>query len=290
MKYEFIETYRLEFPVMRICKALRVFESGYYRWKGRTKTCREKEDEKLIPIIREIHEASHRTYGITRILTELAKRLIPCSKDRIRQLMRENGIYSITKYKQRPYPKEDVETRYTENILDREFNVPAPNQVWCRDITYIRTAAGWAYLAAVIDLFNREVVGYSLSRKANSELTKRALANALSERRPANKVLFHSDRGCQYSSKAYLKYLEEHNLESSMSRKGNPYDNACTESFFATLKKEWVYHRKYRDLEQLDGSLFEYIELFYNRKRLHSKLANMSPKEYYHKHMILKTA
>ena len=142
---------------------------------------------------------------------------------------RENGIYSITKYKQRPYPKENVETRYTENILDREFNVHAPNQVWCGDITYIRTAAGWAYLAAVIDLFNREVVGYSLSRKANSELTKRALANALSDRLPANKVMFHSDRGCQYSSKAYLKYLEEHNLESSMSRKGNPYDNACTE-------------------------------------------------------------
>jgi len=123
MKYEFIETYRLEFPVMRMCKALRVFESGYYRWKGRVKTCREKEDEKLIPIIREIHEASHRTYGIARILTELAKRSIPCSSGRIRRLLRENGIYSITKYKQRPYPKENVETRYTENILDREFNV-----------------------------------------------------------------------------------------------------------------------------------------------------------------------
>jgi putative transposase len=193
---------------------------------------------------------------------------------RIRRLMRENGIYSVTRYKHRAYPKEKVETRYNENIIDRKFKVDEPDRAWCGDITYIKTSSGWVYLAAVIDLFNREVVGYSLSKKANTELAKRAMANALVNRKPTGKLIFHSDRGCQYSSNGYLEYLEEHNVESSMSRKGNPYDNACTESFFATLKKEWIYHKIYKDLEQLDSSLFEYIELFYNRKHMHSSLAN----------------
>jgi len=198
--------------------------------------------------------------------------------------MKENGIYSITRYKHRPYPKQNIETRYKENVIDREFNPKKPNEVWCGDITYVKTSAGWVYLAAVIDLFNREVIGYSLSKRPNSELTMRAMANALVSRKPSERLVFHSDRGCQYSSKTYLDYLEEHNIESSMSRKGNPYDNACTESFFATLKKEWIYHRRYQDQKDLDDSLFEYIELFYNRKRLHSSLDNLTPKEYYHKY------
>lgn len=238
MKYEFIETYRLEFPVRKMCNARKVHESGYYQWKGRGKTSRQEQDDRLVPIIRKIHTDSKQTYGPSRLLVELTKKGIACSKGRIRRLMRENGVYSITRYKQRPYPKEQVEPRFSDNVLDREFLVEKPNQVWCGDITYIRTTASWAYLAVVIDLFNREIIGYSLSRKANSELTRRAMVNALMDRRPEERVVFHSDRGCQYSSKGYQKYLEEHNLESSMSRKGNPYDNACTESFFATLKKE----------------------------------------------------
>lgn len=284
MKYEFIDTYRSEFTVIRMCKALKLIESGYYRWKNKKKTERELEDQALIPMIRRIHEESKSIYGPSRIKAKLEREGIYCSKGRIRRLMRENGIYSITRYKHKPYPKEKVETRYNENLLRREFDIRKPDKVWCGDITYIRTSAGWVYLAAVIDVFNREVVGYSLSKKPNSELTMRAMANALMNRKPSEKLVFHSDRGCQYSSKTYLSYLEEHNIESSMSRKGNPYDNACTESFFATLKKEWIYHRKYRDQMHLEDSLFEYIELFYNRKRLHSHLENLSPKEYYHKY------
>jgi putative transposase len=265
-----------------MCKALKVFESGYFRWKNKGKRAREVEDEILIPKIRAIHEESKRTYGPSRIKTALEKQgIMTASLSRIRRLMKENGIYSITRYKHKPYPKEKVETRYNENIIDREFDVAEPDRAWCGDIAYIKTSTGWVYLAAVIDLFNREVVGYSVSKKANTELAKRAMANALVNRKPTEKLIFHSDRGCQYSSKGYLEYLEEHNVESSMSRKGNPYDNACTESFFATLKKEWIYHRVYKDLDQLDTSLFEYIELFYNRKRMHSSLENLSPREYY---------
>lgn len=290
MKYEFIETHRSEFAVIRMCKALKVFESGYYRWKNQVKSKRQLDDESFVKEIRKIHIESKETYGPTRIKQTLENQDIQCPIGRVRRLMRENGIYSITRYKHRPYPKEIVETRYSENVVARDFSVKEPNKVWCGDITYIKTQAGWVYLAAVIDLFNREVVGYSLSKKPNSELTKRAMANALINRKPTESLVFHSDRGCQYSSKAYLSYLEEHNIESSMSRKGNPFDNACTESFFATLKKEWIYHRRYKDQAHLDDSLFEYIELFYNRKRLHSSLANMTPKEYYHKYRIGKTA
>lgn len=284
MKYEFIETYHSEFAVIRMCKVLKVFERGYYRWRKQKKSKRELEDEILVQEIRKIHKESKETYGPTRIQTMLEKQGSTCTLGRIRRLMRENGIYSVTRYKYRPYPKEKVETRYNENILSQQLGVQEPDKIWCGDITYIKTQSGWVYLAAVIDLFNREVVGYSLSKKPNSELTKRAMANALINRKPSEKLIFHSDRGCQYSSKTYLNYLEEHNIESSMSRKGTPYDNACTESFFATLKKEWIYHKRYKDQEHLDSSLFEYIELFYNRKRLHSSLENMAPKEYYHKY------
>lgn len=290
MKYEFIETYRSEFAVIRMCNALKIKESGYFRWRSRGKTARELEDERLVPIIRKIHEESKCIYGPSRIKAKLEELYWPCSLSRIRRLMKENGIYSITRYKHRPYPKENVETRYKNNVIDREFNPKKPNEVWCGDITYVKTSAGWVYLAAVIDLFNREVIGYSLSKRPNSELTMRAMANALVSRKPSDRLVFHSDRGCQYSSKTYLDYLEEHNIESSMSRKGNPYDNACTESFFATLKKEWIYHRRYQDQKDLDDSLFEYIELFYNRKRLHSSLDNLTPKEYYRKYQMEKTS
>jgi transposase InsO family protein len=290
MKYEFVEAYRSDFAVIRMCRALKINGSGYFRWRRKEKTEHTLEDERLVIAIRKIHEESKLTYGANRIKAKLEKLEIHCSIGRIRRLMRENGIYSVTRYKHKPYPKYNVETRFNENIIDREFRVFAPNKVWCGDITYVKTTAGWVYLAAVIDLFNREVVGYSLSRKPNTELATRAMANALMNRKPVERLVFHSDRGCQYSSKTYLNYLEDHDIEGSMSRKGNPYDNACTESFFATLKKEWIHLRKYRDLEHLDDSLFEYIELFYNRKRLHSSLENLTPREYYRKYTAEKTA
>jgi transposase InsO family protein len=156
-----------------MCKALKVYESGYFRWKNKGRSAREIEDEILVPKIREIHLESKSTYGPTRIKAALEKQgILTTSIYRIRRIMRENGIYSITRYKHKPYKKEKVETRYNENIIDREFKVSRPDKAWCGDITYVKTATGWVYLAAVIDLFNREVVGYSLSKKANTELTK----------------------------------------------------------------------------------------------------------------------
>ena len=289
MKYEFIEELRSEFTVVRMCKAFRVNESGYYHWTKKKKTVRQVEDETLIKVIKVIHYENKETYGPKRIQDELIKINITCSSGRIRRLMRENGLYCISRKKFILYPKEDLDKKYSENVLDRHFDVNEPDIVYCGDITYVKTDEGWIYIAVVIDLFNREVIGYALSKKPNSQLTMSALANALSRRKPEGKVIFHSDRGCQYSSKTFHLYLEQHQIQSSMSRAGNPYDNACAESFFATLKKEWVHHHKYKDMKHLERSLFEYIDLFYNHKRIHSRLDNLSPAEYYKKYKVGKS-
>lgn len=290
MKYEFIETYRSSFTVARMCSALKVCQSGYFRWRSRKPTTRQQEDANLAVTIREIHAESKSTYGATRIKSALERKNIFVSISKVRRLMRENGIYSITRQKHRPYPKTNEETKYSDNTLDRKFLVLKANSVWCGDITYVKTATGWVYLAIVIDLFNREVIGYAASRKPNSELTCRAMAMALTHRKPIEGVMFHSDRGCQYSSKTYQRYLEQHGVVSSMSRTGNPFDNACSESFFANLKKEWIYHKKYYGLSDFETSMFEYIEIFYNRKRLHSSLGNLTPKEFYDKYKNGKSA
>lgn len=285
MKYEFIRDHRSEHRVTKMCEVLRVNESGYYRWLKRRPSRREREDAQLLIEITKLHEASHHTYGAVKLQKELGKKGIQCGVSQIRRLMRSNGLYSVYRRKYRPYPKEVVETTYSENLVKQAFNVAKPNTCWVGDLTYIRSDRGWVYLAVVLDLFNREVVGYALSRKANSELTKRAMEQALLKRRKPKGLIFHSDRGTQYSSHAFQAFLCKHQITGSMSRKGTPYDNACCESFFATMKKEWIYWKKYTDVNDVECSAFEYIELFYNRKRMHSSLDYMSPCEYMIKFM-----
>ena len=164
--------------------------------------------------------------------------------------------------------------------MQQNFKTEKKNQVWVGDITYIKTQIGWVYLAVVMDLYNREVIGYSISKKIDTELVKQALSNAITRQGREEGLIFHSDRGCQYSSKGYHKMLKEHNITGSMSRPGCPYDNSCMESFFATLKKERIYRREYGTMEDVQRDMFRYIELFYNRKRLHSVLGYMSPVSY----------
>jgi len=210
----------------------------------------------------------------------LERKGIYVSLGRIYRLMRQNGIYTVHKYKHRSVTEEKTESLYKDNILNREFNVDKPNIVSVGDITYIKTRAGWVYLAVVLDLFNKEIVGWAMSKRPDTELIIRAMAHALVRRKNPKEIMFHSDRGCQYSSKSYQKYLELNHITGSMSRKGNPFDNACCESFFATLKKEWIYFKRYADLEGMEASVFEYIEVFYNRKRMHSSLGYLSPKQF----------
>jgi len=280
MKYEFIDANRTEHRVSKMCKVLSVSVSGYFAWKRRVPKAREQEELKIIRIMMDIHEKNHMTYGGVKMQRALGGKGFHIGLGRVFRMMRQNGIYTVHRYKHRPKTKEQTESIYQDNVLNREFKVDEPNKVWVRDITYIKAREGWVYLAVVLDLFNKEVVGWSMARNADTELVTRAMAHALVRRNFPERVLFHSDRGCQYSSKRYQKYLTENQIESSMSRKGNPFDNACCESFFATLKKEWVYFKRYADLRGAESSIFEYIEIFYNRKRMHSSLGYLSPKQF----------
>lgn len=270
----------------KMCRVLRVNESGYYHWRRKGKSRREIEDARIIKELIKAFEDSKKSYGAKRLQRELRKVGIEAGISRISRLMRENGIYSKRRGKKRNNMKRHGDERYVSNLLSREFDVSRPNETWAGDITYIKTKSGWVYLAIVMDLYNREIIGYATSKKPNTELVMVAMAGALNYRKPEKKLMFHSDRGVQYSSKRYQDYLEKHSVEGSMSRKGNPYDNALVESFFATLKKEWVSQRDYKGEKDLGISLNEYIDMFYNNKRQHSKLGNMSPREYYRMQML----
>lgn len=282
MKYEAVKAYCAIFDVKRMCKVLGLKAPNYYRWLRNQKKHKVRKDTELkdIKLIEKIFISSDKTYGYRMIAKQLSKENTPMSEYRVRRIMKENGFYPETQKKYKPTYNRKKKGKYFENIVKQEFDVEERNQLWVGDITYVRTVIGWVYLAVVIDLYNREIIGYSISKKINTELVKTALSNAIAKNGVGEKLVFHSDRGCQYASKGYMKMLADHNIKGSMSRPGCPYDNACVESFFATLKKERIYRRKYDTLKEVRTDMFKYIELFYNRKRMHSTLDYMSPVEY----------
>ncbi len=285
MKYEFIDSHRSDYRLVRMCKVLVVSASGYYTWKRREPKPRELEDLKIVKCMLDIHEKNYRSYGGVKMKRSLEKQGVCVSLSRIYRLMHQHGIYTVHRYKHRPISRGQAEVLFKENILDRQFNPEKPNSAWVGDITYIKTREGWAYLAVVLDLFNREIIGWAMSRKPDTELVIRAMSHALVGRNSPKDVLFHSDRGCQYRSKRYQKYLEQNHLTGSMSRKGNPFDNSCCERFFAILKKEWICFKRYANLKSVESSVFEYIEVFYNRRRMHSSLGYLSPRQYLEKYL-----
>ena len=282
MIYEAILAFSQEHSVRRMCEALGLNERNYYRWKNYQKgrKAQEEEYQAQVKLVEQVFEASDRTYGYRTIMAELNANGIEFSEYRIRKIMRENGFYQETRTKYRPYRTGKTDGRYKPNIVLQQFHQEAPNQVWAGDITYIQTNIGWVYLAVVIDLFNREVIGYSIGKKINAELARSALGNAIAHYGVKEGLIFHSDRGAQYSSKSYEKMLEQNGITGSMSRPGCPYDNSCVESFFATLKKERIYRRNYDTIDDVRSDLFQYIELFYNRRRRHSVLGYLSPVMY----------
>ena len=279
MKYEAIERYRQDHSVGKMCRTLELAESAYYQWRRRKEAQEKKraEEEPLIETIRKVFDENRQSYGYRKMGTALEDKGIYLSEYKIRRFMRENGIYPVTTKKYKPNCKGKATGKYLPDQLKQEFKVEKPNKVWAGDITYIKTVLGWVYLAVVIDLYNREIIGYSLSKKCDSELAKRALSNALAHTNGGDGGIFHSDRGTQYCSKSFQQMLKKYGLTGSMSRAGTPYDNACVESFFSIAKRECVYRKEYADFEAVQTDLFEYIELFYNRKRLHSTLGNLSP-------------
>lgn len=282
MKYEAIEANSSIFEVEKMCKALELKAPNYYRWKRQRDKGSEKRKQELLEIekIEKVFEESHRTYGYRKIARELEKKGHEISEYKVRRLMRENGFYPETQRKYKPTHNGKVTGMYSKNRLKQNFRTQERNEVWVGDITYIKSEIGWIYLAVVIDLYNREIIGYEISKKIDTELVKRALANAIARNGLKEGLIFHSDRGCQYASKGYRQMLEENGILASMSRPGCPYDNSCAESFFATIKKEKIYRRRYVTMEEVKQDMFQYIELFYNRKRMHSVLGYMSPVAY----------
>ena len=264
-----------------LCQVLRVSRSGYYAWRGRPESKRSKENRALVARIKEIHEGRYkRCYGSPRIHRQLHRLGMSCGRHRVARLMRSVGIRAEAKRKFKVTTNSAHEQPVAPNILSREFEATAPNQKWAGDITYIWTGEGWLYLAAIIDLFSRMVVGWSMMPRMTADLVCYALRMAIANRLPFEKPLMHSDRGSQYASEPYQRILRAFGITCSMSRKGNCWDNAVLESFFASLKKECVYQTTFFTRRQAQHEIFDYIEAFYNRERLHSALDYRSPEEF----------
>ncbi len=266
--------------IEKMCKVLEVSRSSYYKRINSDKGKRAGENKGLLDQIRKIFSESRERYGSPRITAELKRSGINFNKKRIARLMSKYGIAAKIFRKYRNTTNSDHVREKSQNILGREFNRRRANEVWTGDITYIRTEEGWLYLAAVMDLYSRKVVGWQLDKRMSSDLVEKALQNALMDRRVEQGIIFHSDQGIQYASESFRKILKDHGFIQSMSRKGNCYDNAITETFFHTLKTELTSRTKYRTREEARRSIFEYIEIFYNRKRLHSAIGYYTPVEY----------
>ena len=264
-----------------MCRVLEVSKAGYYNWCKRPKGNRELENEELVEHIKIIHANSRETYGSPRVHAELVKMGFRVSENRVAKLMRENNICVRPRRGYRvSTTKSDPDNEVTANTLDRDFTASAPNQKWVTDVTFIGTDESWLYLAVIVDLFNREVVGWAMGSKNDTALTLRALIMAQSKHKPPAGLLHHSDRGSTYTCKAYRKALKKNGMDCSMSRRANCWDNAVVESFFATLKKELIYKYHYKTRAEASTAVFEYIEVFYNRIRAHSVLNYLSPIEF----------
>lgn len=280
MRFRAIQAHDRRVPIRLMCRALAVSAAGYYAWKDRPESRRARHNRILLSEIRVIHRASRETYGSPSIWDALMKRGHGVGKHRIARLMRIEGIRAKTVKKWRATTDSHHTWPVATNTLNRQFQIEQPNQVWAGDMTYVWTTEGWLYLAVILDLYSRLVIGWAMGHRLTVELAEQALTMALANRSPRAGLLHHSDRGSQYAARRYQRLLGEHGITSSMSRTGNCWDNACVESFFGTLKRELVYHRRYATRNEATEDIFEYIEVFYNRRRRHSTLGYYAPAEF----------
>jgi len=281
VKYAWIAGQGKAFPLVEMCEALDVSVSGYHAWKRGGKADRRRlTDSQMLGLIRAIHAELKGAYGSPRMVRELRARGFSASKARVERLMRDNGIHARHKRRYRVTTDSTHGLPVAPNLLARNFTPTAPNQVWTSDITYLWTDESWLYLAVTLDLFNREVVGWSLKPRMTADIVTDALTMAWFRKRPAAGLMHHSDRGSQYASHAFQAKLKEYGMVCSMSRKGNCWDNAPTESWFNSFKNERVHGVRYATHAQIRAAAFEYIEVFYNRKRQHSTLGYKSPVQF----------
>jgi transposase InsO family protein len=281
VRFAFIRDHQAEFPVEVLCDVLGASRSGYYAWRDRPPGPAAARRERLVEQVREAHRESRSTYGSPRVYRELKAQGVACCENTVAKLMHAHGLRSKAVRRFVPRTTDSRHDRpVADNVLAREFYPDKPDTAWAADITYVPTARGWLYLAVVIDLFSRRVVGWATADHLRTELPLAALRMALAGRRPGAGLVHHSDRGSQYAAAAYQGLLAAHGVEPSMSAAGDCYDNAVAESFFSALKRELVHHESYSGHEEARGSLFEYIEVFYNRRRRHSTLGYRSPVEF----------
>jgi putative transposase len=284
VRFAFIATEKAYYPVALMCRVLQVSRSGYYAWAKRPAAERRRQDQRLMLEVAAIHAESRGRYGSPRVHAELRQRGQRIARKRVARLMRAAGLRARERRRFRSTTDSGHAMAIKGNLLARRFATSAPNRGWVADITYLWTLEGWLYLAVVLDLFSRRVVGWALSERLERGLALDALGMALKGRQRSSAMLHHSDRGSQYASHEYQQLLAAHGILSSMSRKGNCWDNAVAESFFATLKIELVYQTRWETRAEARSAVFEYIELFYNRQRRHSALGYLCPNEFELRH------
>ena len=270
-----------QYPVLDCCRALNVSRSGFYAWRGRTRSKRDEANVELTVEIQSLFARFLSCYGSPRMTRELRRRGRTCGENRVARLMRQKGLRVVQRRCFRPQTTDSAHDHpIAPNRLAQHETVNEPNEVWVSDITYVPTAEGWLYVAGLVDAYSRRVVGWAMSDRLDTQLPLDALRMALEHRQPPQGLLHHSDRGCQYASEAYRNVLKRRGVQASMSRKGNCYDNAMMESFWATLKKELVHRYRFQTRTEAYRAIFEYIEVFYNRQRLHSSLGYQSPVDF----------
>jgi putative transposase len=280
VRFSFIHAEKVMYPVRLLCRVLRVSPSGYYAWRSRPPSAHTKRDEQLRVQIVAVHESSRGTYGSPRVHRALRADGERIGRKRVARIMRENEVSGRRKRRFRKTTDSKHRLPIADNILARDFTAEARDQVWVGDITYVNTWEGWLYLAVLIDIYSRRVVGWAIADHMRTELVLDALNMAVGERRPAPGLVHHTDRGSQYASADYRNALGAHGMVCSMSRKGECWDNAVAESFFARLKDDLLYRRKWATKDEAKAAIREYIMCFYNARRLHSTLGYLSPIDY----------
>jgi transposase InsO family protein len=280
VKFEFISAQKAHFPIEFMCEQLGVSRSGFYAWRERPESARQQEDQQLAEEVAQVHQESRGTYGSPRVHAEMRARGRKVSRKRVARLMKQQKLEARKKRRTVRTTDSNHRQPVAPNILERDFSPVQPNSTWATDITYVWTGEGWLYLAVVLDLFSRMVVGWSMSQHIDTPLVLGALEMALEGRQPPEGLIHHSDRGSQYASTEYQQALASRGIQCSMSRKGNCWDNAVAESFFSTLKLELIYLTYFSTRHQARLEIFEYLEVFYNRRRRHSSLGYLSPWEY----------
>lgn len=280
MRFRFIAAEKAEYPVTLMSRILQVSTSGFYAWSKRLESARSRSDRALVVDIKAVHQASRGTYGSPRVHRELVAQQHLVGRDRVARLMRENDVQGRRKRRFRTTTQSNHSHAVAPNVLERQFAVEQPNVAWVGDITYVWTLEGWLYLSVILDLYSRRVVGWAMGERIDQALTLRAMDMALKACEPDPGLIHHSDRGSQYAANDYRKLLRARGITCSMSRKGNCWDNAVAESFFATLKVEFIHETLFRTRAQAITEIFEYIEVFYNRVRRHSSIGYVSPQEF----------